>query len=69
MSWCYCLHKDIALLRDNQIVRCHGSTVLSPPLSRFDRLSDHNLVTCLHQTVTELVEATVPIVVRMTSSS
>lgn len=67
MSWCCCLHKDFALLRDNQIVRCHGSTVL--PLSRFDRLSDHNLVTCLHQTVTELVEATVPIVVRMTSSS
>lgn len=67
MFWCYCLHKDIALLRDNQIVRCHGSTV--SPLSCFDRLSDHNLVTCLHQTVTELVEATVPIVVRMTSSS
>lgn len=44
MSRCYLLHQDIALLHENQIVICHGTSQYFRGLSCFDKLSNRSMV-------------------------
>ena len=44
MSWYYLLHQDIALLHENQIVICHGTSQYIRGFSCFDKLSNRSMV-------------------------
>lgn len=43
MSWCCLLHQDIALLHENQIVICHGTSQYIRGFSCFDKLSNRSM--------------------------